>query len=134
MSDIEPIQLSFPWWVDTIYWKDDDTPDVIETVDRPTEDEALRNLLLQSKVIERNGRMLNLTALHMIVLRLERTCLRDYPHYPDAALFISERSMFAPKQARALLDEASGIIYVRALMGLPEIRIEHEPVIVRLAA
>lgn len=132
-------QLAFwPWWTVSDYWKPDDddsdgTPPYVGEQERPTEDEAIRNLRLQARVIERNGKYLNIEWQHKIVLRLEMTALNSTPAPDNIASWISARCTFSERQVIAILDEASSIIHVREMLGMP-IDLSHEPIVVRLAA
>jgi hypothetical protein len=132
-------QLAFwPWWTVSDYWRPDDddsdgTNAYVGMQDRPTEDEAIRNLRLQSRVIERNGKYLNIEWQHRIVLRLEQTVLNLVPMPDNPMAWIAARCTFSERQCAALLDEASSIIAVREMLGMP-IDLAHEPIVVRLAA
>lgn len=132
-------QLAFwPWWTVSEYWKpdDDDSDDTgyfFGMQERPTEDEAIRNLRLQARVIERSGKYLNIEWQHKIVLRLERSAFNSTPMPDNVTEWISHRCNFSERQVSALLDEASSILAVREMLGMP-IDLNHEPIVVKLAA
>lgn len=134
------IQLEFPWWADSYLWKPDDddsdgTGSVITTVDRPTEILAIKRLRLGSKIIERYGKLTRLTAWHLYLLRLERTCMRDYPHYADRVPeWIAERTRMSHRQVRAFLDEASQIVSLRTMLDMPMPQVDDDAVALPRAA
>lgn len=137
---MELVQLEFPWWVDSrLYVPDDDDQDgtgsLITTVERPTEILAIKRLRLQAKIIERHGKMTRLSAWHMYLLRLERMVMRDYPHYEGhEAEWIAERARMPHRQVRAFLDEASQIIALRTVLGMPMPRVDDDAVAMPRAA
>jgi hypothetical protein len=152
------IQLELPlrWYENSLLWDDkDDTPSVIDTVHRGTEYDTLRNLYDEAKVIERHGRLEYLSWAHRLVMRMEITCLQDYPSYstrrvvpdenypheyivvvdyPRVWRWISERSTFSERQVAALLSEASQVIGICDRLGLSLDEADNEDVIQSVAA
>lgn len=122
------IQLGFDpqddrlWWCDHHRWdtRFEDGEEEPDTVSRPTEIIALRNIYRQSRLMSKRGVMINLTTMHREALRLEHQAMSK-PPYPDNIYgYVSSRMIgVPPTQVKFLLDEASLVVLLRDVLGLP---------------
>lgn len=128
MSNI--IQLGFDsrydklFWVDPFLWDDRESPP--DTVQRPTEIAAFRNLARQAAALRKRGLYINLSPLHIQALQLEYRCKIDAPHFGGKEyVWISERMRgVPPMQVKALLGECSLALLFREILGLPALYID----------
>jgi hypothetical protein len=115
------IQLDFSavdplWWARVDLWREWETAD---TVERPTEDAALRAILRRARILEHRGFMLELSPLHEQAMRLEYQVKMYYPHYLDVAGWVAERLGTGKHQAVNILSEAEMICAAREIIGKP---------------
>lgn len=108
------------WWAESEFmWENG----YISTISRPTEDEALEAVYKQAKLMRKMGKrgvFLELSQWHMLAMRLEHICKRDYGYYRDVYGWIAERMAGVGKlQVKALLDEAGIVLSLRDALGLP---------------
>ena len=111
------------WWCDQHKWDTrDETPD---TVNRPTEIRALRGLYRQSRAIEKRGVLVNLSPLHIQVMRMEQSALISEPPPDNVHNWIAARMHgIPPLQVKAILDECSLVVFLREALGMPALQIE----------
>jgi hypothetical protein len=126
------------WWCDMHRWQTqtEDGEEEPNTVMRPTEIRAFRNIFRQSRLMAKKGVMINLTPLHREALRLEHQAMSK-PPYPDNVYgFISSRMPgVPPTQVKFLLDECSLVVLLRDVLGMPALVMDWElPVVVKRAA
>lgn len=110
-SDIDPL-----WWVRVDLWQEWESAD---TVDRPTEDAALRAIFRQARILAGRGVLLELSPLHETAIRLEYQCRQYMPHIVDFSEYVAERMRIGRHQAMAILEEASFIFAAREIIGRP---------------
>ncbi len=127
------VQLEFPWYAESQRWlpdheDGDGTGSLITTVHRPTEDAAIRHIRIQARIIQRQGSGLKLNWAQRMCLRLERVSMSKTPYPEDICQWIAERTTFRYRQINALLDEASQVIALRELLGLPPVDLNNDDV------
>lgn len=111
------------WWVDMHKWDtNDETPD---TVQRPTEQLAFKGLYRQSRLIEKRGILVNLSPLHLQVMRMEQTALISEPVPDNVYNWIAARMHgIPPLQIKAILDECSFVVLLREVLHLPALAVD----------
>jgi len=129
------IQLGFDpqdnrlWWCDQHRWntRTEDGEEEPDTVKRPTEIRAFRNIFRQSRLMAKKGVMINLTQMHREALRLEHAAM-SRPPYPDNVYgYIASRMQgIPPTQVKFLLDECSFVVLLRELLGMPALVMDWE--------
>lgn len=131
------IQLGFDerdnklWWVDCYKW-DDDT---VSNVSRPTEVTAFRKLFRQSRLLQKRGIFINLSALHMEAMRLEYRAMITPPYPANVYQWVSQRMHgVSPTQVKALLDECSLVTLLRDALGMRPLEINWNADVQRRAA
>lgn len=138
------IQLGFDpqdnrlWWCDMHRWdtRTEDGEEEPDTVKRPTEIRAFRNIFRQSRLMQKKGVMINLSTLHREALRLEHQAM-SRPPYPDNVYgYIASRmSGVPPTQVKFLLDECSFVVLLREVLGMPALVMDWElPAVAKRAA
>lgn len=117
------------WWIDFYRWdtRTEDGEEEPNTVTRPTEIMALRNIYRQGRLLQKQGVMINLTSLHMEAMRLEYQAMSK-PPYPDNVYgYISSRMVgVPPTQVKFLLDECSLVALLREVLGMPALVMDWE--------
>lgn len=107
------------WWADEFIWENG----YISNVSRPTEDEALDLLYRQAKLLRKMGKrglMFELSQWHILAMKLEHICKRDFGYYRDVHGWIAERMGGVGKlQVKALLDESAVVMGLRDALGMP---------------
>lgn len=123
------IQLAFDerddklYWLDPFIW-DDDT---VENVHRPTETAAFRKLLRQSKLLRLRGVFINLSPLHLRVMRLEHKALSNAPIPSNIPAWISSQLVgVSVLSVNAILDECELVVALRETLGMSHIDIGWE--------
>ena len=121
------IQLAFDerdvklWWLDAFKW-DDDT---VSSIHRPTEIAAFRRMYRQSKLLQKRGVFINLSALHLRVLRLEHNALTRTPRPDNISAWISSQlAGVSILWVNKMLDECDLVIELRDVLGMSQIDIE----------
>ena len=139
------IQLGFDpeydrlWWCDPFRWdtRTEDGEEEPDTVKRPTEIRAFRNIFRQARLMQKKGVLINLTSLHREALRLEHAAM-SRPPYPDNVYgYISSRMIgVPPSQVKFLLDECSFVVLLREVLGMPALVMDWEvvPLVAKRAA
>ena len=124
------IQLGFDkhddklWWISPYIW-DDDT---VENIHRPTESAAFRQMFRQSKLLAKRGMFINLSSLHLRVLRLEYKALTRNPRPDNVNEWISSQlAGVSVLSVNVILDECELVIALREVLGMSEINIGWEP-------
>lgn len=111
------------FWVDPWMWDlHDDIPD---TVKRPTEILAFNRMFRQSRLIRKRGVLVNLSPLHMQLMRLEQSAMTANPVPDNVYHWIAARVRgFTPLQIQAMLEECSFVVLLRDVLSLPPLAIE----------
>ena len=125
------IQLGFDpqddrlWWCDQFKWDTtDETPD---TIQRPTEQAAFRRMFRQARLISKRGILVNLSPLHLQVMRMEQSALISEPVPDNVHTWIAARMHgIPPLQIKAILDECSFVVLLREVLGLPALVMDWE--------
>lgn len=110
------------WWVNMHLWDtQDETPD---TVQRPTEQAAFRQMFRQARLLEKRGVLINLSPLHIQVMQLEQRALTAEPLPDNPYNWISARMHgIPPLQIKAILDECSFVVLLREALGMQPIAV-----------
>jgi hypothetical protein len=124
------IQLGFDerydklFWVDPHLWDERDSPP--DSIQRPTEIAAFRNLARQAAALRKRGLYINLTPLHIQAMQLEYHCKTDTVDWTGMDYeWISKRMRGVPPlQVKALLGEASLAVLFREILGMPALYID----------
>jgi hypothetical protein len=121
------IQLGFDerdtklWWLDCFKWDDDS----VENVNRPTEIAAFRRMYKQSRLLQKRGVFINLSALHLRVLRLEHKALTREVRPDNVSEWISSQlAGVSILWVNKMLDECDLVIELRDALGMSQIDIE----------
>ena len=111
------------WWCDMHLWDTiDETPD---TAQRPTEQAAFRRMFRQARIIRKRGILINLSPLHIQVMRMEQSALIAEPIPDNTYNWISARMHgIPPLQVKAILDECSLVVLLRDALHLPAIVVD----------
>jgi len=123
------IQLGFDpqddrlWWCDQFKWDTtDETPD---TIQRPTEQAAFRRMFRQARLIKKRGILVNLSPLHLQVMRMEQSALISEPVPDNVYNWIAARMHgLPPLQVKAILDECSLVVLLRDALHMPAIVVD----------
>jgi hypothetical protein len=129
VATLNVIQLSFDsrydklWWVDGFLWDDDS----VSCTHRPTEIAAFRQLYRQSKLLAKRGVFINLSPLHLRVLRLEHKALTRTPTPDNVNEWISSQlAGVSVLSVNLILDECELVIALRETLGMNAIDIGWE--------
>ena len=121
------IQLAFDerdvklWWLDFAIWDDDS----VSSISRPTEVAAFRRMYRQSKLLQKRGVFINLSALHLRVLRLEHKALTREPRPDNISQWISSQlAGVSVLWVNKMLDECDLVIELRDVLGMSQIDVE----------
>lgn len=121
------IQLGFDerdnkfWWVDQWLW-DDDT---VSSIQRPTENAALRKLFRQSRLLKKHGVFINLSPLHRQIMVMEYSAMNSEPKPDNIYNWISARVRgIPPLQVKRILEECSLVVLLRDVLSLPAVTME----------
>lgn len=121
------IQLGFDpqdnklWWTDCFLW-DDDT---VENIQRPTELAAFRRMFRQARLIAKRGVLINLSPLHLHIMRMEQSAMIAEPQPENVYNWISARVHgIPPLQVKAILDECSLVVLLRDALHMPAIVVD----------
>jgi hypothetical protein len=121
------IQLAFDerdvklWYLDAYKW-DDDT---VSSVHRPTEIAAFRRMFRQAKLLQKRGVFINLSALHLRVLRLEHKALTREPRPDNVNEWISSQlAGVSVLWVNKILDECDLVIELREVLGMSQLQID----------
>lgn len=114
------IQLDFSevddkWWLRCSIWAQ---MAYIDTLSRPTEDEALQNIYKKTRALSRANWRVELSTKHLEALRLEYHSLTTRPFDDTPERYVADRMHLSRQDAAALLEDASVIISARELLGL----------------
>lgn len=111
------------WWVDIHKW--DTREEIPDTVKRPTEQAAFRLLFRQSRAIQKKGILVNLSPLHLHIMRMEQSALIAEPTPDNVYNWISARvHSIPPLQVKAILDECSLVVLLRDALHMPAIVVD----------
>ncbi len=109
------------WWTDCFLWDDDS----VENVQRPTEIAAFRRMFRQARLIKKRGVLINLSPLHVQVMRMEQSALIAEPTPDNIYNWIAARMHgIPPLQVKAILDECSLVVLLRDALHLPAIVVD----------
>lgn len=115
------IQLDFSavdkrWWLECSLWAQ---WLYIDTVSRPTENEALSNIHHETLILSQAGGRVELSMRHRQALKLEYQCLSTRPFEESAAKYVADRMHMSVPEVEACLLDAGAIIAAREVLGLP---------------
>lgn len=114
------------WWWDMHKW--DVRDEIPDTVKRPTEQAAFRLMFRQSRALEKfqkRGVLINLSPLHMNIMRMEQSALISEPPPDNVYNWIAARVHgIPPLQIKAILDECSLVVLLRDALHMAPIEVD----------
>ena len=127
------IQLGFDpqdnrlWWCDMHLWQTqtEDGEEEPDTVKRPTEIRAFRNIYRQSRLMQKRGVLINLSPLHKQIMVLEYSAMTCEPKPDNVYNWIAARMKgIPPFQVKNILDECSLVVLLREALSMPALVME----------
>lgn len=104
------------WWVDAEWgWSRFDD---VNTIYRPSEDEAFNRLYQQAEKYRRIDGRVHLTAQEERVMRVERDALKAVPRVERPMEYIAQRTGLSVLYIERLLNNVTAVLELRDALGL----------------